>query len=244
VTGVIKWAVFAIYLSETDFGRSDESLKSAASIGGYDLKTYAKGPLAWIPVHADTGYWAVALNGITIGFTPLASNAAIAILDTGTSLILGPADEVLALTVRISAGRSCYEAEGALICDCGLDHKIEDYPVLYFRLGSNYFDLKPAQYFYRFGLYCRLLISSLGPVNFWVLGDVFLRRYYSVFDMDNQRIGLAISINSEDDEIPAPWSVIVFFVSLAIAVMSAVICLVCWMFLCGDHDQYYALAAN
>jgi hypothetical protein len=241
---VIKWAGFAIYLSESDFDTAEESLSSAASIGGYDLNTYAKGPLAWIPVYADTEYWAVALNGIKIGFTPLVSNAAIAILDTGTSLILGPADEVLALNFKISAGRSCYEIEDALICDCGLEHSIEDYPVLYFKLGRSYFDLKPAQYFYRFGLNCRLLISSQGPVNFWVLGDVFLRRYYSVFDMDNQRIGLAISINSVAEETPIAWSVIVLVVSLAIAVASAVICSGFWMFLCEDHDMYTVLAGN
>jgi hypothetical protein len=28
---------------------------------------------------------------------------------------------------------------------------------------------------------------------FWILGDYFMRRFYSIFDMQNSRIGLALS---------------------------------------------------
>jgi len=33
--------------------------------------------------------------------------------------------------------------------------------------------------------------SNLKPI--WILGDYFMRRFYSVFDMQNNRIGLALS---------------------------------------------------
>jgi hypothetical protein len=29
--------------------------------------------------------------------------------------------------------------------------------------------------------------------SIWILGDYFMRRFYSVFDMENNRIGLALS---------------------------------------------------
>lgn len=243
--GVIDAAMFGVFLSDSDFGRMEEKRQSVITIGGYDLEMYAKGALAWIPVYSDAGYWAVALNSVSLGYAPLASSSVVAILDTGTSLILGPAVEVLSLTHKIAAGRSCFEVEGSLVCDCGLEHDIEDYPTIYFKLGSNYFDLKPAQYFYRFGFYCRLLIASLGPGNFWVLGDVFLRRYYTVFDMDNRRIGLAVSINSEVDSTGASWSVISVLMVFAFAVVSCGLCFGCWLCSCrGSDPRYYPLAGH
>jgi hypothetical protein len=45
---------------------------------------------------------------------------------------------------------------------------------------------------------CYSMISPLNAADangnpIWILGDYFLRRFYSVFDMQNNRIGLALS---------------------------------------------------
>jgi len=45
---------------------------------------------------------------------------------------------------------------------------------------------------------CYSVISSINANDansnpIWILGDFFMRRFYSVFDMQNNRIGLALS---------------------------------------------------
>jgi hypothetical protein len=45
---------------------------------------------------------------------------------------------------------------------------------------------------------CYSVISSINAYDansnpIWILGDFFMRRFYSVFDMQNNRIGLALS---------------------------------------------------
>ncbi len=64
------------------------------------------------------------------------------------------------------------------------------------------FTLTPLMYIQIIGdpsnYICYSVISSINANDansnpIWVLGDFFMRRFYSVFDMQNNRIGLALS---------------------------------------------------
>lgn len=68
---------------------------------------------------------------------------------------------------------------------------------LTFNLSGDVYVLGPEDYTMKaiFG-YCISTLMGLDmPREIYILGDVFLRKYYSIYDLDNDRVGLALSKN-------------------------------------------------
>lgn len=115
-----------------------------------------------------------------------------AILDTGTSYIIGPQSEVAVIMSRLSSSHNCYISSNQFLCDC---ESYSDMPEITFVLGEFEFVLQGEHYFWKQGSHCLLLIASISEDSMWILGDAFLRKYYTIFDMDNMRVGLVGSVN-------------------------------------------------
>lgn len=194
--GHIPAPLFAIYLSDNDFGVNPQQSHSSCITFGYsELARYSHSPeLVYLPVYTNTGYWAVPLKTVRLGDNAVAGSSFLAILDTGTSLLIGPAAEVLAIFEYFVARWPCQLRGSLLECQCGN----ETLPELGFGLGNEgaEFVLKPEFYTIRRNSSYTLLIDSSQDIGLWILGDVFLRAFYTVFDMKEGRVGLAPSLNN------------------------------------------------
>lgn len=182
--GLVSDSVFAFYLSKTS--GSDGEL----SIGGIDSTKYT-GSLTYIPLSSET-YWEVPLSSMTIGGSKV-TTATKAVLDTGTSILAGPSAEVKKIATSVGAKASWLNPKEYTI-DCS---KISSLPDITVELGGNKFTLSGADYVINAGVMCLFGMTGIdipaprGPL--WIMGDVFLRKYYTVFDWGKQRVGIAPS---------------------------------------------------
>ncbi|KAF9780172.1 aspartic peptidase A1 [Thelephora terrestris] len=180
--GLLDEPVFAFRV-----GRSEED-GGEATFGGIDHSAY-KGNLVYAPVRRKA-YWEVALDKIAFGDDILELDNTGAAIDTGTSLIALPTDIAEMLNTQIGAKKSW---NGQYTVDCT---KVPDLPDLTFYLGGKPYPLKGTDYVLNMQGTCVSAFTGLdinlpGGGSIWVVGDVFLRRYYTVYDLGRNAVGFA-----------------------------------------------------
>ncbi|CAK6974529.1 nothepsin [Scomber scombrus] len=186
---VVDEPVFSFYLTRKTSG---SNLEGELLLGGIDEGLF-NGPINWLPVTAK-GYWQIKIDSVAVqGANAFCHNGCQAIVDTGTSLIAGPTNDILALQQLIGASLTNI---GEFIVDCV---RLSSLPHVTFVLGGIEYTLTAENYIRREMLGDRELcfsgfqavdiVTADGPL--WILGDVFLTEYYSIFDRGQDRVGFA-----------------------------------------------------
>ncbi|KAF8342183.1 aspartic peptidase domain-containing protein [Cantharellus anzutake] len=142
-----------------------------AVFGGIDNSHYT-GKIEYVPVRRKA-YWEVELEKITFGDEELELENTGAAIDTGTSLIVAPTDIAEMLNAEIGATKG-WNGQYTVPCD-----EVPTLPEL-----SFYFNGKPA--------FQGMDINVPGG-SLWILGDAFLRRYFTVYDLNRDAVGFAKS---------------------------------------------------
>ncbi|KAM8908178.1 nothepsin [Spinachia spinachia] len=188
---VVEEPVFSFFLSRRTSSGSPEG---ELLLGGKDEALYI-GPINWLPVTAK-GYWQIKMESVSVqGAISLCPRGCQAIVDTGTSLIAGPTSDIISLHQLIGATPTNM---GEFLVDCV---RMSSLPHVTFVLGGTEYTLTPEQYvrkdalgdkeFCFSGFQAVDMVSLEGPL--WILGDVFLTEFYSVFDRGQDRVGFALA---------------------------------------------------
>lgn len=178
--GLLDEPVFAFYIA-------DQDKESEAIFGGIDKDHYT-GKMVKLPLRRKA-YWEVDLDAITFGQETAEFDNTGVILDTGTSLIALPSTLAELVNKQIGAKKGF---NGAYTVDCS---KRSSAPDMTFNLSGYNFTINASDYIIESQGNCISGFIGLdvpapaGPLI--ILGDVFLRRYYSVYDLGNNAVGLA-----------------------------------------------------
>ncbi|NWJ09266.1 PEPA protein, partial [Crypturellus undulatus] len=180
--GLVSQNLFSIYLTP------DEEKESFVMFGGID-DAYFTGNLTWIPLSSET-YWQIKVDSITMYGRPIACPYGCqGIVDSGTSLVAGPAAGIYNIQYEIAVPSPTPQR----MVNCSFISRLPD---IIFIINGVQFPLPPEAYIRQLrdgscmsGFEAFSLHTTAGDL--WILGDVFLRRYYSVFDRANNMVGLA-----------------------------------------------------
>lgn len=181
---VIQTLIDNNVISDPVFAFKLASSGSELRIGGINSALYS-GSLTYTPV-TQQGFWQISGDAISAnGNTALSSFSAV--IDTGTTLIIGDLDTVGQFYSTLNAtdlGNGFY----TLGCD--------SMPSVSITIGGTAFPLSATTF--NLGTYptgssqCVGAIAATGSLgNTLILGDTFLRNVYAVFDMGQSRVGFA-----------------------------------------------------
>ncbi|CAK8995153.1 Pepsin II-2/3 (Pepsin A) [Durusdinium trenchii] len=211
--------LFGVYLSE------DTHRSGSISFGGIENAHIApKSPLTWHQIQNDQE-WTLAMKDILVDGKPLhicddrPDGVCPAVVDTGSSLITGPSGEVEKLLSKVRLKEDCSnlgklpnvslriaDRNGVLtdypltpeeytlksldeVPQTGNSEYLKEFPVLG-GSGDQVPEVKPR---------CDPGMGVMDvPGRKWVIGDTFLRRYYSIYDDDRGLVGFAKSIHPDE----------------------------------------------
>ncbi|KIM63745.1 hypothetical protein SCLCIDRAFT_1213897, partial [Scleroderma citrinum Foug A] len=181
---VIQTLISNNALPDPVFAFSLASSGAELRIGGVNSALYT-GSLTYTPV-TQKGFWQISGDTINVNGNPTITSFS-AVVDSGTTLILGNLGTVGQFYSGLNVtdlGNGFY----TLPCD--------SMPIVSITIGGTVFPLSPDTF--NLGTYpsgsnqCACAISSTGSLGkTMLLGDTFLRNVYSVFDVEQTKVGFA-----------------------------------------------------
>ncbi|KAM9326654.1 pepsin A-like [Gastrophryne carolinensis] len=177
--GLIPQDLFSFYLS------SQEESGSFVLFGGTD-SSYWSGSLNWVPLTAET-YWKITVDSVSVNGQVIASSFP-AIVDTGTSVMIGPPNPITNIQDYIGASK---DSNGDYVIDCNMSNM----PTVIYTINGIQYPLTPNAYVRQTQDGCLSGFQAMTLPNIsgdlWILGDIFIRQYYVVFDRANNYVGMA-----------------------------------------------------
>lgn len=202
--GEISNRIFSFYL-----GGKTGSYLPQFTIDGYDERLIQNGSnITYCPLN-DVFYWGVEIISIYLQsadenfsvFDYISSDISEAIVDSGTSLLVLDSASFQLIFQYLNEITQCFLLEGFIVCS---ETNLTKYPDIVINLCGNEFILEPQDYLEAY-ISSYIVMIEAYDLGYIILGDTFMRKIYTVFDMDQEQIGFAVAA-VDGPEIEWDWS--------------------------------------
>jgi len=206
--GIIDHAMVSFSVTSKDMGETPYALfggyNSSQIVGGAQgLKTFKNYP-NWL------GTWALEGQGMYYGASPMQKpgedTSYPAIIDTGSSQLSIPPDvfeNIRAEWSKALPNLDCTSDKTFCHVKDSCENVASKVKPVGFQMSDYVFEINPEQYLYKsshkkcyFVVHkCRLPGKNK---NLFLIGDAFLKHFYSVYDFDRDTVSLGINLHSKD----------------------------------------------
>lgn len=183
--GLISSAISSFKISRL----ADQLNDGQVTFGGLDSTKFVASTLITIPNVSKIGFWEGALNAITVNGQNTGMTGRTAILDTGTTLIIAPPADTLAVMAML--GGKCDTQQCTIPCTSNASVALS--------FGNASFTIDPRDMVVlpvdvndpTGDCTAGIQPGTIGTDTEWLVGDVFLKNAYLSVDTKNNQISLA-----------------------------------------------------
>ncbi|CAG8723550.1 3566_t:CDS:1, partial [Dentiscutata heterogama] len=172
----VTQAIFGFHLS-----RAEDHDIGTLTFGGVDIRSFT-GTINFINLVSNSGFWEIPMNDASVNGKFFGFKNRVAIIDTGTTLVIAPPSDVAAIH-QLIPGSILLQQLGEYAIPCNTNAKVAlkfngvSYSINTKDLVRDVVSIKS-----------NLCLSGISPGvvgtnNQWLVGDVFLKNVYSVFDL-------------------------------------------------------------
>uniref|UniRef100_A0A224XNX9 Putative aspartyl protease n=1 Tax=Panstrongylus lignarius TaxID=156445 RepID=A0A224XNX9_9HEMI len=184
--GVVKHEVFSFYLNRDPTGY----LGGEMILGGWNDYYFDSSKIDYIPL-SKVDKWQFSMDFISSARDKKAlfcKGGCEAIADTGTTMIIGPSAEISAIHEYIGA----QENYGLGVVEC---KNVKNLPPLIFHINGKKYVLQGKDYILNWDEDPFVCMTGFSGARLngqtWILGDVFLGKFYNIFNVQDKSIAFA-----------------------------------------------------
>jgi hypothetical protein len=200
----VKHLIFSFYQASSQSNQTSQLI-----LGGYNASYLVPGAIGfeYFPL-ATSERWSLNLSALSVNNTNLSIHSEEAVFDIGRLTVGVPEKYFGNFTSLLLQMKPDCRIDHQIICPC---NGVNDtgFPNISFQFSSDsVFDFNSSSYLKSNGNgTCIISIESIpNNQNHWVLGNSFLQSYYALFDLEHEKIGLALSNSNPHSVIPVPSS--------------------------------------